>query len=89
MVSFRNPPGEKKSSDSRCVTPLPGIIDYCQKDSKAEAASSALAVHSFTDYMDHLHVHRAQAVMSPFEYTGENDLNHIIKEQVSFLMLEL
>ncbi|XP_008481050.1 PDZ and LIM domain protein 3 isoform X1 [Diaphorina citri] len=76
----RNPPGEKKAaSGSRSVTPLP-IVDYCQKESKASSASMSV-VNSFHDFLDHQHVHRAQAVASPFELSSEHDLNYVIKEQ--------
>uniref|UniRef100_A0A8D8V789 PDZ and LIM domain protein 2 n=1 Tax=Cacopsylla melanoneura TaxID=428564 RepID=A0A8D8V789_9HEMI len=76
----RSPPGDKnKASISRSVTPLPGIVDYCQKES--DASSSSLAIESYHNYIDHQHAHRAQAVASPFDYFSQEDLNHMIKEQ--------
>uniref|UniRef100_A0A8D9B159 Uncharacterized protein n=1 Tax=Cacopsylla melanoneura TaxID=428564 RepID=A0A8D9B159_9HEMI len=79
-ISNGSPPGDKnKASISRSVTPLPGIVDYCQKES--DASSSSLAIESYHNYIDHQHAHRAQAVASPFDYFSQEDLNHMIKEQ--------
>ncbi|KAL1455040.1 hypothetical protein WDU94_009161 [Cyamophila willieti] len=78
----RSPSGEKKqASSSRSVTPLPGIVDYCQKESKA-SSTSTISVESYHNYIDHQHAHRALAVASPFDYNSQEDLNHMIKEQI-------